>query len=203
MCVANTLTMSAQLALPAWVRARGMAIYQMSIMGGSAAGAALWGTVADRAGLDASLLASAVLGIVLMLLTRRVSVQHRDAHDPSPLGGATQPVPAIEVGAQQGPVMVTIEYAVPEARLPEFHELMRRTRQARLRLGALSWGLYRDTDRSDRYVEYFADESWQDHLRRLDRFTLADVELRDLRRSFYPEGSTPLSRRYVADPLPR
>ena len=40
--VANTLTMSAQLALPDWVRARGMSIYQMALMGGSAAGAALW-----------------------------------------------------------------------------------------------------------------------------------------------------------------
>ena len=31
--VANTITIAAQLALPNWVRARGMAIYQMSIMG--------------------------------------------------------------------------------------------------------------------------------------------------------------------------
>jgi hypothetical protein len=35
---ANTLSVSAQLALPNWVRARGMSIYQMSIMGATAAG---------------------------------------------------------------------------------------------------------------------------------------------------------------------
>ena len=39
--VANSLTVSAQLALPDWVRARGMSIYQMALMGSSAAGAAL------------------------------------------------------------------------------------------------------------------------------------------------------------------
>ena len=38
--IANSLSVSAQLALPDWVRARGMSIYQMAIMGGSALGAA-------------------------------------------------------------------------------------------------------------------------------------------------------------------
>ena len=46
--VANSLSVSAQLALPDWVRARGMSMYQMAIMGASAFGAALWGQVADR-----------------------------------------------------------------------------------------------------------------------------------------------------------
>ena len=41
LCVVNSLTMSVQLVLPTALRARGMAIYQMTIMGGSAAGAAL------------------------------------------------------------------------------------------------------------------------------------------------------------------
>jgi hypothetical protein len=34
--VANSLTVAAQMALPDWVRARGMSIYQMALMGGSA-----------------------------------------------------------------------------------------------------------------------------------------------------------------------
>lgn len=41
--VANSLTTSAQLCLPSWVRARGMSIYHMSIMAGAALGAAVWG----------------------------------------------------------------------------------------------------------------------------------------------------------------
>ncbi len=44
--VANSLTVAAQMALPDWVRARGMSIYQMALMGSTAAGAALWGQVA-------------------------------------------------------------------------------------------------------------------------------------------------------------
>jgi hypothetical protein len=46
--VANSLTVSAQQAMPDWVRARGMSIYQMALMGGSAAcGSLLWGQVAE------------------------------------------------------------------------------------------------------------------------------------------------------------
>ena len=57
---ANTLSVSAQLALPNWVRARGMSIYQMSIMGAAAAGAALWGQVASLTDVQTSVGIAAV-----------------------------------------------------------------------------------------------------------------------------------------------
>ena len=75
LCVANTLTMSAQLALTGPLRARGMAIYQMSIMGGSAGGAALWGAVAGKTSVAAALLGSAAVAVALLAWTRRISVE--------------------------------------------------------------------------------------------------------------------------------
>ncbi|MFJ1255798.1 MFS transporter [Cupriavidus sp. CuC1] len=75
LCVVNTLTMAAQVVLPNAMRARGMAIYQMAIMGGSAAGAALWGQVASRTSVSTALLASAALSLAMLWLSRRVSVQ--------------------------------------------------------------------------------------------------------------------------------
>ena len=77
LCVANTLTMCAQLALPATLRARGMAIYQMSIMGGSAAGAILWGTIAERTSVGASLAASAIASLLLLWWTRGANQEER------------------------------------------------------------------------------------------------------------------------------
>uniref|UniRef100_UPI00286B08B6 MFS transporter n=1 Tax=Polaromonas sp. TaxID=1869339 RepID=UPI00286B08B6 len=59
---ANSLSVSAQLALPDWVRARGMSMYQMAIMGASALGAALWGQVATVGGLQTCLLVAALSG---------------------------------------------------------------------------------------------------------------------------------------------
>lgn len=75
LCVVNTFTMSAQLVLPNSMRARGMAIYQMAIMGGSAVGAALWGQVASHFSVKTALLASAAMSLVVLSRSRRISVQ--------------------------------------------------------------------------------------------------------------------------------
>ena len=58
--VANSLTVAAQMALPDWVRARGMSIYQMSLMGGAAVGAAVWGQVASLSSVPIALGSAAV-----------------------------------------------------------------------------------------------------------------------------------------------
>ncbi|CAN5338017.1 N/A [soil metagenome] len=79
LCVVNTFTMSAQLVLPNGMRARGMAIYQMAIMGGSAVGAALWGQVASHFSIKTALLASAALSLMVLWRSRHVSVQ-TEAH---------------------------------------------------------------------------------------------------------------------------
>jgi hypothetical protein len=76
---------------------------------------------------------------------------------------------------------------------------MQRTRRARLRQGALSWGLFRDVAVPGRYIEYFVDENWLEHQRRLERFSAFDAELRDLRLQFHLGGEPPLLRRFVAD----
>jgi MFS family permease len=80
LCVANTLTMSAQLVLPTKLRARGMAIYQMSIMGGSAGGAIVWGVVAEHTSVNSALVASAVVSVLLLLWTRSTSLEERIPH---------------------------------------------------------------------------------------------------------------------------
>jgi MFS family permease len=75
---ANALTVAMQLALPDWVRARGMSIYLMLVMGGSAAGAAAWGYLASVSSVQASVLAAAALGSLVFLLTKRHSVGGSD-----------------------------------------------------------------------------------------------------------------------------
>ena len=70
MCVVNILTMSAQLVLPEALRARGMAIYQMAIMGGTAMGALIWGTLADLTSVPVSLAVCAGSLLVALAFTR-------------------------------------------------------------------------------------------------------------------------------------
>jgi MFS family permease len=194
--VANSVTIAAQLALPDWVRARGMAIYQMSIMGGSAFGAVIWGKLAEMTSVPTSLAICAASMLVSLAITRGRSLE--GSEDLTPTHPWEEPVPAIALELDEGPVMVTIEYAVDPARAKEFEAIMAESRSARLRAGAVSWGLFEDLERPARFVEYFACDTWADYLRRFDRFTAADEELQRRRHAFHIAESPPRISRLIA-----
>jgi quinol monooxygenase YgiN len=187
------------MAMPDWVRARGMSIYQMALMGGAAAGSLLWGQVAAWLDVRGAVLAAAGFGLLVLLATRRLTVEGGALPDFTPAPVGQVPQPASTVGAEEGPVMVTLEYQIDPARAAEFAAVMQRTRRARLRQGALSWGLFRDVAVPGRYVEYFVDENWVEHQRRLERFTAFDAGLREQRLAFHIGPEPPVLRRYVAD----
>ncbi|HMO48706.1 MAG TPA: MFS transporter [Rubrivivax sp.] len=198
---ANSLTLAAQVALPNWVRARGMSIYQMALMGGAAAGSLLWGQVAGWTSVRIAVTAAAVVGPLLWLATHRLSVEGGADPDFTPARPGSTPQPAGEIGAGEGPVMVMVEYQIDAADVPAFTELMQKTRRARLRQGALSWGLFRDSAVAGRYIEYFVDESWLEHLRRQERFTAADAGLREQRLALHRGSAPPKVQRFVAEDL--
>ncbi|MFN3566919.1 MAG: MFS transporter [Burkholderiaceae bacterium] len=201
--VVNILTVSSQLALPDWVRARGMSIYMMTMMGTSAGSAALWGHVAGGVDVARTYVAAAATGLLLLAATKRFHAGPEAEQDLSPARILEEPVPAFPVEHRMGPVMVTVEYRIDPARAGEFAAVMRESRANRLQKGALSWGLFRDTTDPGRYIEYFLDESWADHLRRFDRFTAADAELRARRYAFHVGDEPPRVSRYIAEPMQR
>ncbi|HST00309.1 MAG TPA: MFS transporter, partial [Usitatibacter sp.] len=177
--VANSVTVAAQLALPDWVRARGMAIYQMAIMGGSALGAAIWGKLADLTSVPDSLAVAAVSMLIALVATWNRTLEGSEDHTPT--HPFEEPVPARPIDLYEGPVMVTIEYFIDPTRSAEFDTVMSETRGSRLRAGAVSWGLFEDLERPGRFVEYFVCDTWVDYLRRFDRFTAADEKLHERR----------------------
>ena len=197
---ANSLTVAAQLSLPNWVRARGMSIYQMALMGGGAAGAGLWGSVAGQTSITTGICAAAVIGPLTLLLPGRLKLSRAADQDMTPATVTTSaPEPEVDIEPTEGPVMVTVEYIIDPARAAEFDEIMQETRRARLRQGALSWGLFRDAAQPERYIEYFLDENWIEHQRRLERFTASDVGLREQRLAFHVGPEAPRVRRYIAE----
>ena len=194
---ANTLSVSAQMGLPDWVRARGMSMYQMAIMGSNALGAAVWGQVATVGSVRTSVVLAALTGVAAMALANRLMPGQGMVEDltPSKLFGVPQ---ATEPPAQ-GHVMVTIEYRIDPARAQEFRQLMAESRRSRLRHGALSWELLQDINEPGRFVEMIEDASWTEHQRRFDRVTTADVALRDRKLAFHTGESPPLVTRSVME----
>ena len=201
--VANSLTVAAQMALPDWVRARGMAIYQMAMMGGGTLGAALWGQVANLTDVRTSLVCAALAGVVGLVLTRHLKVGSRADEDLTPAGLWQAPEVAIPLKPDQGPVVVTVEYHIDPARADEFVAVMRESRRAWLRNGLLAWELFRDISDPGRYMEQFVDESWVAYLRRNDRVSASYAALREQKRAFHLGEAPPRITRCVAEPVAR
>lgn len=194
---ANSLSVSAQLALPNWVRARGMSIFQMAIMGATALGAAVWGQVATVTSVHLSLALAALTGLIAMALVQRLVTDRHMEEDLSPSQAFKAPVAATP--PQAGRVVVTIEYTIDPARAAEFRALMQESRRSRLRQGALSCDLLHDLTDPARYVEQIVDESWTEHLRRFDRVTASDVALRERKLAFHRGESPPEVLRYLME----
>ena len=195
--VANSLSVSAQMSLPNWVRARGMASYQMAIMGSSALGAAVWGQVATVGSIRTALFSAAASGILLMLLAVRFVGDSDEAEadmSPAQSGWAAQPS---GTPLESGRVVTTVEYLVDPLRADAFVDVMQQTRRARLSEGAIGWELLRDIGEPDRFIEQIVDQSWTEHLRRFQRATAADIALRERRLAFHRGEEPPVVSRYV------
>lgn len=190
---ANTLGVKAQMALPNWVRARGMSAYQMSIMGGTALGAALWGKVASLTSVPTSLMAAAATGVLCMLIVQRMFTDRQVLEDLSPSKAWTPPRHS---QPEEGRVVVHIEFIINPAKAKRFRTLMQASRSSRIRQGALQWRLLHSMERPERYIEEIVDASWVEHLRRFDRVTAADVALRERKLSFHVLDAPPRVTRY-------
>jgi hypothetical protein len=86
---------------------------------------------------------------------------------------ATDPVVTFVPRPDDGPVLVTVAYRVPEDKMTDFVDAMRRVEQHRRRTGAYRWGLFRDLAAPDRFLETFVVDSWVEHLRQHGRSTTA------------------------------
>ena len=198
---ANTLSVSAQISLPDWVRARGMSMFQMAIMGASASGAAVWGQVATWSSVPWALGLGAASGALAMLLANWRMPDRGVMDDPTPAGA--MPRPEVTAPPQSGHVLVTIDYQIDPANAPAFRALMAQSRSSRLRQGAVGWELLTDINDPGRFVEVIEDASWIDHLRRFERVSAADVALRERKLAFHIGEAPPLVRRMVRESTAR
>ncbi len=167
---ANT---AAQLALPVWVRARGLAIYLLVFSGAMAAGSILAGKLAALYGLEVALTCSS-LGVLSVALTSAFFPLMDETAAPDLTAHAWSEAPQVQ-GHERGPVIVLVRYALgKEADLEVARRAVRALASIRLRDGATSWRLYEDTDKPLMLVEVFMVNSWDEHLRQHHRGTVAD-----------------------------
>jgi MFS family permease/quinol monooxygenase YgiN len=194
--VANALTVAFQLGLPDWVRARGMSVYFMTMMGSGAFGAALWGQLASISSISTSVAAAALSGFLVLAWVMRLRPDSGNVGDLSPK--RIFAVPQHPEPPPKGHIIISVEYLVDPGSAADFRRLMmEESRSARLRQGALSWQLLSDLNDPGRFLEVTTERSWVDHLRRFERTTASDAELHERKLGFHVGTEPPRIVRYL------
>jgi MFS family permease len=168
------LNVSAQLALPEWVRGRGLAIYVTVFFGAMTLGSALWGQVARFGGEPLAHFIAAMGMLLAIPLTWRWKLNSGARIDLNPSMHWPPPVVSSNMQVDSGPVLVTIEYRIDTGDRESFLRALERVSHERGRDGAYAWGIFEDTSDAGRYLETFLVESWLEHLRQHERVTNAD-----------------------------
>jgi branched-subunit amino acid transport protein len=194
--VVATLNVSAQLALPAWVRGRGLAIYATAMFGALSIGSFLWGQVASAFDVGTAMYIAAGAALVALALLHRSKLQSGATIDLSPSMHWPEPIVANKLDDDRGPVLVTIQYDIARTDADEFLKGMRRIEFERRRDGAYQWGIFEDTAKPGRWLEMFLVDSWLEHQRQHRRVTVDDRIMETEARRF--QAGEPIVTHYVA-----
>jgi MFS family permease len=165
---------------PDWVRARVLAVSMLVFQGALAGGSAAWGALAGRIGIHSALMwaGAGTMATTLLALFLKLPDATGDltpwAHWRTPdLPNQNSTI------ANSGPILVTVEYDVEPQREAEFVRAMQGYERIRRRDGAYQWGIFRDIESPNRYLEEFLVDSWAEHLRQHERLTRADSAVTD------------------------
>ena len=192
----STLNVSTQVALPEWVRARGIAVYVTAMFGAMSIGSAVWGEAASYGSIALANVLAAAGAFIAVPATWRWKLQRGETLDLTPSMHWPEPVATASVLEDEGPVLVAIEYTIAPENREHFLAARAAIERQRRRGGAYGWGLYEAAATPGRFVETFRVESWLEHLRQHQHLTVADAAL-DARVHGYSQ-TPPLVTHYIA-----
>ncbi|WP_433296025.1 MFS transporter [Pseudonocardia sp. CA-142604] len=191
--VISTLDARAQVLLPDWPRARALAYYQLVVMGGQALGGVLWGAIAEWWGTITAFTVAAAGLAATVPVARRFLPLAAAAPDLTTVQHLPEP-PEVSF-PRAGRVLVTVEWRVPTERAPDFVDAMVPVGRARRRTGARLWGLFRDVEDPECFLEAFTVADWTEHLRQhLERGTAMDRDAEEGARRLIAPGTAPRVR---------
>jgi MFS family permease len=177
--VLASLSVSAQIALPDWVRGRGLAIFLTVVFACIAAGSFVWGFVAAHLGLAPAYYLAAAGAVACVPFTSRWGLQTAEGADLSPSMHWQAPMLAREVQDDSGPVLVTLQYRLAVGDPDVFLDAIEEVGRQRRRDGAYAWGVFADVAERGVYLETFLIGSWLEARYLRERVTNADRALED------------------------
>ena len=196
--VLSSLQVAAQMALPNWVRSRGLAVFMTVFMGSMAVGSLVWGKVAEITSIPQALTFATAGSVIAVALSWRWRISGIEDIDLTP--SMHWPSPAVHqaVTHDRGPVLIAIRYNVSDDRREDFLAAIRILGKRRRRDGAFAWSVFEHAEERNRFIESFSVESWLEHLRQHERVTDSDRVLQSDLRELLEPGSEPVVSHYVA-----
>ena len=195
--VLSLFNVTVQLSAPRWVVARALAMYQTATFGGMAAGAWLWGAIAEAYGHQDALIAAAIGMVGAAAIGFALPMPEFSQSDLSPANRFREPVPALDLRGRSGPIMVMVNYQIRAKDTEAFLDLMVQRRDIRRRDGARSWVLLRDMAQPDHWSESYHIATWDDYVRHNIRRTVSDSAVTEALQDLHQGDQNPVVRRMI------
>jgi hypothetical protein len=201
----TNFNIAVQLSSPRWVVGRMLATYQALVFAGIALGSWWWGECASAIGLRDSLTVAGLASLVPLFAARWLPIAMEKVGSMNPRARSELNPPLAHLHPASGPIIVAIEYRVPQHNAVEFVAVINEIGRIRRRDGARAWSICQDIDDLGRWVERFESPTWEDHLRWRTRPTESDQAARARLGQLVLAGQGSVSRLLVrppgADPL--
>jgi predicted MFS family arabinose efflux permease len=196
----TTFFVSAQVALPEWVRGRGLAIFLTVFFGALTLGSALWGEVATAKGVPFALYCAGAGTLIGLALTWAWKLQTREAQDLTPSMHWRAPSFANRVADDEGPILAIIDYLIDPSESSAFLAVMQDIGLDRKRDGAYAWHMFEDPNQQGKMVETFLIHSLLELRYREARVTKAGEMIENRAAQFL---KAPAESRYLVAPQRR
>ena len=193
----STFNVAVQMSAPRWVVARALSLYQMSTFAGIALGSYLWGLVTHVQDVRVALLVAGAVLLASVLLGWWRPLAETAALNLEPLRRWEAPATEVPVEGRTGPVVITIQYVIPEENIIEFLRAMDERRRIRRRDGAKDWKLLRDLSDPEVWIERYSTPTWLDYVRHNSRLTQEDAVIPETLRALHRGPGKPIVRRMV------
>ncbi len=193
----STFNVTVQMAAPRWVVGRAVALYQMAAFGGMAAGAWLFGEIADVHGVAMALTVAAGVQAFSVVLGLFLPLPQVEELNLDPQNRWSEPDIAVEIEPRSGPIAVEIEYHIAPSDIRAFLSEMAERRRIRVRDGARHWTLLRDLADETLWIERYTVPTWLDYIRHNQRRTYADAANSERIRALHRGPAMPVVHRMI------
>ena len=193
----TTFFVSAQVALPQWVRGRGLAIFLTVYFGALTLGSAVWGEVATAKGVPFALYCAGAGTLIGTALTWAWKLQPSEAQDLTPSMRWRAPCFLNRVADDRGPILAIAEYRIDPKDSLAFLAVMQDISFERRRDGAYAWHMFEDPNEEGKVIETYLIHSVLELKYRQARVTVADEMMEEQANQFL---KAPATIRYLIAP---